>query len=169
MRIWRGYSGYKLYKLYTYKQFEPFSPFKLVKTDQSCYHAMVSETMRNQTKLDFHMFTLYFFQKILSGVILKTKHFQRPNRFRSTLFFSFSNIKIAIVHKPKLSAGAKGYILLYSSHTKLDQETWLCRTHLDDFLVKIWTTLDHTRARLNLVIKGHHIEFIVNFQTIKDH
>ena len=31
---------------------------------------------------------------------------------------------------------------------KLDQETWLCRTHLDDFLVKIWTILDHTRTRL---------------------
>ena len=37
--------------------------------------------------------------------------------------------------------------------TKLEQETWLCRTHLDDFLVKIWTILDHTRPRLNLVIK----------------
>ena len=37
---------------------------------------------------------------------------------------------------------------------KLDQETWLCRTHLDDFLVKILTILDHTRTRLNLVIKA---------------
>jgi hypothetical protein len=37
---------------------------------------------------------------------------------------------------------------------KLDQETWLCRTQLDDFLVKIWTILDHTRTRLNLVVKA---------------
>ncbi len=29
---------------------------------------------------------------------------------------------------------------------KLDQETWLCRTHLGDFLVKIWTILDHIRS-----------------------
>ena len=40
-----------------------------------------------------------------------------------------------------------------SVSVKLDQETWLCRTHLDDLLVKIWTILDHTRTRLNLVIK----------------
>ena len=37
---------------------------------------------------------------------------------------------------------------------KLDQETWLCRTELDDFLVKIWTILDHPRTRLNLVVKA---------------
>ena len=37
---------------------------------------------------------------------------------------------------------------------KLDQETWLCRTHLYDFLVIIWTILDHTRTRLNMVIKA---------------
>ena len=37
---------------------------------------------------------------------------------------------------------------------KLDQETWLCRTQLDDFLVKIWTILDHTKTRLNLVVKA---------------
>ena len=40
------------------------------------------------------------------------------------------------------------------SNKKLDQETWLCRTQLDDFLVKIWTILDHTGTRLNLVIKA---------------
>ena len=28
---------------------------------------------------------------------------------------------------------------------KLEQDTWLCRTHLDDFLVKLWTILDHFR------------------------
>ena len=39
-------------------------------------------------------------------------------------------------------------------YKKLDQETWLCRTHLDDFIVKIWTILDHTRTRLSLVIKA---------------
>ena len=38
-------------------------------------------------------------------------------------------------------------------YTKLDQETWLCLTHLDDLLVKILTILDTTRPRLNLVIK----------------
>ena len=37
---------------------------------------------------------------------------------------------------------------------KLDQETWLCRTQLGDFLVKIRTILDHTRTRLNLVVKA---------------
>ena len=37
---------------------------------------------------------------------------------------------------------------------KLDQETCLCRTHLDDFLFKIWTILDHKRTRLSLVIKA---------------
>ena len=28
---------------------------------------------------------------------------------------------------------------------KLDKETWLCRTHLDDILVKVQTILDHIR------------------------
>ena len=37
---------------------------------------------------------------------------------------------------------------------KLDQETWLCRTQLDDFLVKIGTILDQTRTRFNLVVKA---------------
>ena len=37
---------------------------------------------------------------------------------------------------------------------KLDHETWLCRTHVDDFLMKILTILDHTRTRLDLVIKA---------------
>ena len=44
-------------------------------------------------------------------------------------------------------------MLGYYMH-KLDQEPWLCRTHLDDFLVKIWTILDHTRTRLNMIIKA---------------
>ena len=56
---------------------------------------------------------------------------------------------------------------------KLDQETWLCRTHLDDFLVKIWTILDHTRTRLNLVIKAILLNlwliFFRPFRTIWDH
>ena len=37
---------------------------------------------------------------------------------------------------------------------KLDQVTWLYRTHSDDFWIKIWTILDHTRPRLHLVIKA---------------
>ena len=59
---------------------------------------------------------------------------------------------------------------------KLDQETWLCRTHLDDFLVKIWTILDHTRTRLNLVIKdillnlwSIFLDHLGPFGTIEDH
>ena len=35
------------------------------------------------------------------------------------------------------------YILL--TQTKLDQGTWLCRTHLNGFVDKIWTILDHIR------------------------
>ena len=32
---------------------------------------------------------------------------------------------------------------LFNPPYKLDQETWSCRTNLNDFLVKIWTILDH--------------------------
>ena len=57
--------------------------------------------------------------------------------------------------------------------TKLDQETWLCRTHLDDFLVKIWTNLYHKRTRLNLVIKAILLNLwsisFRPFMTILDH
>ena len=59
---------------------------------------------------------------------------------------------------------------------KLDQETWLCRTHLDDLLVKMWTILDHTQTRLNLVIKAIQLNlwsfFLDNlgpFGNIEDH
>ena len=38
----------------------------------------------------------------------------------------------------------------------------LCPTHLDDFLVKMWKILDHTKTWLNLV-KGFPIKFMVNF------
>ena len=58
---------------------------------------------------------------------------------------------------------------------KLDQETWLCRTHLDDFLVKIRTILYHTKTRLNLVIKAillklwsFFVDHLVPFGTIED-
>ena len=37
-------------------------------------------------------------------------------------------------------------ISLFSEQLKLDQETWLCRTHLDDIVVKNWTILDHIRS-----------------------
>ena len=37
---------------------------------------------------------------------------------------------------------------------KLDQETWLYRTHLDNFLLKILIILDNKRPRLNLAIKA---------------
>ena len=33
----------------------------------------------------------------------------------------------------------------FAENLKLDQETWLCLTNLDDFLFKIWTILDHIR------------------------
>ena len=49
---------------------------------------------------------------------------------------------------------------LYSIIIKLDQETWLCRSHFDDFLVKIWTILDHTKTRLNLVSKAIQLNFL---------
>ena len=59
---------------------------------------------------------------------------------------------------------------------KLDQETWLCRTHLNYFLVKILTILDHTRTRLNLVIKAILLNLWYIFldhlgpvRTIQDH
>ena len=29
---------------------------------------------------------------------------------------------------------------------KLDQETWLCRTHLDDLKDNIWAILDHKKT-----------------------
>ena len=57
---------------------------------------------------------------------------------------------------------------------KLDQKTWLCRTHLDDFLVNIWTILNHTRTRLNLVKKdilnlwSIFLDHLEPFGTIKD-
>ena len=60
--------------------------------------------------------------------------------------------------------------------SKLDQETWLCRTHLDDFLVKILTILDHTRTKLNLVIKAIllnlyliFVDYLGPFETIEDY
>ena len=34
---------------------------------------------------------------------------------------------------------------------KLDQETWLCRTHLDDFLDDPWTILYHIRLYYNIL------------------
>ena len=34
---------------------------------------------------------------------------------------------------------------------KLDQETWLCRTHLDDFVDKNWTLLDHIRPTYTIL------------------
>ena len=65
---------------------------------------------------------------------------------------------------------------LHKLLTKLDQETWLCRTHLDEFLVKIWTILDHTRTRLNLVIKAIllnlcliFVDHLGPFETIEDY
>ena len=33
--------------------------------------------------------------------------------------------------------------VFYLKCYKLDQETWLCRTHLDDSFVKVYTILDH--------------------------
>ena len=58
-----------------------------------------------------------------------------------------------------------GYMTQEPEQTKLDLETWLCRTHLDDFLVNIWTILDHTRSRLNLVIKA----ILLNLWLMVDH
>ena len=57
---------------------------------------------------------------------------------------------------------------------KLDQETWLCQTYLDDFLVKIWTILDHIyKNQVEYGYKDHPIEFMVDhlgpFGNIKDH
>ena len=46
---------------------------------------------------------------------------------------------------------------------KLDQETWLCRTYLDDFLVKIWTFVDNTANQVEPGYKGHLIEFMIFF------
>ena len=37
------------------------------------------------------------------------------------------------------------YIRQRQNEEELDQETWLGRTQLDDFLVQIWTILDHIR------------------------
>ena len=34
---------------------------------------------------------------------------------------------------------------------KLDQETWLCRTHLDDFVDDPWTILYHIRSYYNIL------------------
>ena len=47
-----------------------------------------------------------------------------------------------------------------SSIKKLDQETWLCRTHLDNFLVKICTILDQNQVEPSY--EGHPIEFMVD-------
>ena len=46
---------------------------------------------------------------------------------------------------------------------KLDQETWLCRTHLNDFLSQ---NLDYFRPYKTQVepgYKGHPMEFMVDF------
>ena len=53
-----------------------------------------------------------------------------------------------IKHQDKEEPGALGkHVLkdsldLFNSPYKLDQETWLCQAHLDDFLVKNLTILD---------------------------
>ena len=60
----------------------------------------------------------------------------------------------------------------YQKLKKLDQETWLCGTHLNDFLVKIRTILDPTRSRLCMVIKAILLNlwliFLKPFRTIWD-
>ena len=33
---------------------------------------------------------------------------------------------------------------------KLDQETWLCRSHFDDLKDNIWTILDHIRSHYSI-------------------
>ena len=85
----------------------------------------------------------------------------------------FPDINTSIVHtlfQNQLSSPNKGRV------KKLDQETWLCRTHLDDFFVKIWTIWDHKRTRLNLVKKAIllnlwsiFLDRLGPFGTIEDH
>ena len=44
---------------------------------------------------------------------------------------------------------------------KLDQETWLCGTHLDDLKDNIWTILDHIRSYLT--VSDHFGPFCTSF------
>ena len=69
------------------------------------------------------------------------------------------NVRFWGVIDPKPNCNGKKLCFL---EKKLDHETWVCRTHWDDFLVKISTILDHTRTRLNLVIK----DILFNFWSI---
>ena len=87
------------------------------------------------------------FCKFPPGIYSRKKYYLRTLSKRwggsvkfTKTFITFLKIKQSKMNSSKLKK------------KKLDHETWLCRTHLDDFLVKIWTILDHTRTRLNLVI-----------------
>ena len=47
------------------------------------------------------------------------------------------------------------FIEIFPDEIKLDQETWLWRTNLDDFLVKLWTILDHIWPYHTWLHTGH--------------
>ena len=93
-------------------------------------------------------------------------------RFRTSSAAVVKREVIVIMVASKTSVSSGGSEIYYCLETiagrvnKLDQEMWLCRTHLDGFIVKIWTILDHTRTRLNLVIKAILLNLWLKFLDI---
>ena len=83
----------------------------------------------------------------------------------------YSNLKgwICYISRPQM----KYEISL--PHNKLDQESWLCRVHLDDLKDNIWTILDHIRSYYTIldhfgpfwIILDHFVTFKTNFDYVR--